>query len=99
MLTNPQIRLPEDNSKYKDTLEYYLWLAKLADKGKITGIFFADTYGVHETFPGQSANQFRSGGTCAQLDPLVLVSAMASVSKSVSFGITASTSYISVRLR
>lgn len=39
-------RDPEDTSRYKDRLEYYLWLAKLADKGKITAIFFADGYGV-----------------------------------------------------
>lgn len=35
---------PKDNSRSKDTLEYYLWLAKLAERGKITSIFFADTY-------------------------------------------------------
>ncbi len=43
--TNPRYhRDPKDNSREKDTLEYYLWLAKLAEKGKITSIFFADTY-------------------------------------------------------
>jgi hypothetical protein len=35
---------PKDNSRTKDSLEYYLWLAKLAEKGKLTSIFFADTY-------------------------------------------------------
>lgn len=90
-------RIPEDNSKWKDSLDYYIWLAKLAEKGKITGIFFADIYGVHDSFPGQSSDQFRSGATCGQLDPIVFVSAMAAVSKSVSFGITGSTSYINVR--
>jgi FMN-dependent oxidoreductase (nitrilotriacetate monooxygenase family) len=78
----------------KDSLDYYLWLAKLAEKGKISGIFFADVYGVDDTFPGQMELQFEAGANCAQLDPLVLVSAMASVTKSVSFGITGSTSYI-----
>ncbi|RDW57187.1 hypothetical protein BP6252_13835 [Coleophoma cylindrospora] len=87
-------KIPEDNSKWKDSLDYYIWLAKLAEKGKITGIFFADIYGVHDSYPGQSSDQFRSGATCAQMDPMVWVSAMASVSKSVSFGITGSTSYI-----
>lgn len=89
-------RLPEDNSKWKDNLDYYIWLAKLAERGKITGIFFADIYGVHDSYPGQSADQFRSGATCAQMDPVVFVSAMAAVSTSVSFGITGSTSYINV---
>lgn len=38
--------------------------------------------------------QFLAGANCAQLDPVVAVSAMASVTKSLSFGITGSTSYI-----
>jgi hypothetical protein len=43
---------PADNSRTKDSLEYYTWLAKLADKGKITSIFFADTYAVMDTYEG-----------------------------------------------
>ncbi|EXJ82049.1 hypothetical protein A1O1_08118 [Capronia coronata CBS 617.96] len=85
---------PGDMQPQKDTLEYYMWLARLAEKGKITGIFFADVYGVDDAFPGQMEAQFKAGGNCAQLDPLVLVSAMAAVTKSVCFGITGSTSYI-----
>lgn len=96
LLADKVNRLPDDNSKFKDSLDYYLWLARLAEKGKITGIFFADVYGVHETWPGQSDDQFRSGATCGQMDPIVFVSAMASVTKSVGFGITGSTSYINV---
>ena len=38
-------RNPNDNSRNKDRLEYWLWLAKLAEKGKITSIFLADSYG------------------------------------------------------
>jgi hypothetical protein len=38
------LRDPKDNSRIKDKLDYYIWLAKLAEKGKITSIFFADTY-------------------------------------------------------
>lgn len=80
----------------KDSLEYYIWLAKLAEKGKITGIFFADVYGVDDTFPGQMDVQFKAGANCAQMDPVVFVTAMASVTKSLCFGITGSTSYINV---
>jgi alkanesulfonate monooxygenase SsuD/methylene tetrahydromethanopterin reductase-like flavin-dependent oxidoreductase (luciferase family) len=41
---SPFYRHPTDNAHTKDRLEYYLWLAKLAEKGKITAIFFADAY-------------------------------------------------------
>jgi alkanesulfonate monooxygenase SsuD/methylene tetrahydromethanopterin reductase-like flavin-dependent oxidoreductase (luciferase family) len=75
-------------------LEYYIWLAKLAEKGKITSIFFADSYGVHQTYQDSADATFKGGSQVAVLDPLVLVSAMAAVTKSISFGITGSTSYI-----
>ncbi|KAH8657099.1 putative monooxygenase moxC [Tricladium varicosporioides] len=75
-------KLPGDNTMTKGSLEYYLWLAKLAEKGKMTGIFFADVYGVDDGFPGSMEAQFKAGANCAQLDPIVYVSAMASVTKS-----------------
>ncbi|PVH99764.1 putative monooxygenase moxC, partial [Periconia macrospinosa] len=87
-------KLPNDSQPQKASLDYYLWLAKLAEKGKISGIFFADVYGVDDGFPGQMAEQFRAGANCAQLDPIVYISAMAAVTKSLCFGVTASTSYI-----
>ncbi|KAH6669953.1 luciferase-like domain-containing protein [Halenospora varia] len=85
---------PKDNSRSKDRLEYWLWLAKLAEKGKITAIFLADSYGGHNILNNSAAAQYKGGSHVGKLDPLMTVSAMAAVTKSVSFGITASTSYI-----
>lgn len=45
----------------KDRLDYYIWLAKLAEKGKITSIFFADTYAGHETYAGSMDATLRGG--------------------------------------
>lgn len=36
----------------------------------------------------------KAGANCAVIDPVTIVAAMADVTKSVSFGITGSTSYI-----
>jgi hypothetical protein len=44
MATHKNCRDPKDNSRNKDRLDYYTWLAKLAEKGKIFCIFFADAY-------------------------------------------------------
>lgn len=52
----------------------------------------------HETYQGKADAAYRSGGSVGQTDPTIWVSAMAAVSKNVSFGITGSTSYINVRL-
>lgn len=48
----------------------------------------------HATFGGSADAQYKGGSHVGKLDPLMTVSAMAAVTKSVSFGITASTSYI-----
>lgn len=87
-------RDPEDNSKSKDRLDYWLWLAKLAEKGKITSIFIADSYAGHNIYGGSADASYKGGSHIGKLDPLMIVPAMAAVTESVSFGITASTSYI-----
>lgn len=89
-----QWKNPEDSSRDKDQLEYYLWLAKLAERGSITGIFFADNYGTMQTYGGTPDALFKGGSMVGYLDPVTIVSAMAAVTKSVGFGITGSTSYI-----
>lgn len=54
--------------------------------------------GVDDGYGGNAAAGFHGGSGIANLDPLALVSAMAVVSENVSFGVTASTSYINVSL-
>ncbi|KAN0096600.1 Nitrilotriacetate monooxygenase component A/pristinamycin IIA synthase subunit A [Hyaloscypha variabilis] len=85
---------PGDNSRTKDRLKYYIDLAKLAEKHKITCIFFADSYAGHEIYAGNMDAVLRAGTQVAQLDPLVIISAMAAVTESLSFGVTGNTSYI-----
>lgn len=87
-------RDPADNSRTKDRLDYWLWLAKLAEKGKITSIFIADSYAGHNIYGGSADASYKGGSHIGKLDPLTIVSAMGAVTKTVSFGITASTSYI-----
>ncbi|KAK5116289.1 hypothetical protein LTR85_009261 [Meristemomyces frigidus] len=52
---------PNSMSRHKDRLDYYVWLAKTAEKGKISSIFFADIYGIHETYGGSADATFKSG--------------------------------------
>lgn len=51
MLTRPN-RRPEDVPNTKDTLKYYINLAKLAERGKISAIFFADWYAGFDVYGG-----------------------------------------------
>ncbi|KAK9774163.1 putative Luciferase-like domain-containing protein [Seiridium cardinale] len=83
-----------DNSRSKDRLEYWINIAKLADEGKVSCIFFADSYAGKDVLGHEMRSIFASGANVAQMDPLVIISAMAAVTKSVSFGVTCSTTYV-----
>ena len=58
-------------------MKYYTDLAKLAEKHKISCIFFADSYAGHDVYAGSMDAVLRAGTQVAQLDPLVIISAMA----------------------
>jgi alkanesulfonate monooxygenase SsuD/methylene tetrahydromethanopterin reductase-like flavin-dependent oxidoreductase (luciferase family) len=47
-----------------------------------------------QTYEGKPDAAFRGGTIVVYLDPVVLISAMAAVSRSMAFGITSSTSYV-----
>ncbi len=87
-------RDPKDKGTTKDTLEYWTNLAKLAEKGKISFIFLADSYNTHDIYGGTYDPMLRSAAHVATIDPFSAISAMASVTKNVGFGLTASTSYL-----
>jgi alkanesulfonate monooxygenase SsuD/methylene tetrahydromethanopterin reductase-like flavin-dependent oxidoreductase (luciferase family) len=89
-----QWRDPTDQSHTKDRLAYWTNLAKLAERGKISYIFFADSYGGQEVFAGNSDAQLKAGNQTASMDPMVLIPAMAAVTKTLGFGVSASTSYL-----
>ena len=80
-------------SRTKDTLEYYTNLAKLAERGKISAVFFADWYAGFEVYEQSMDAMLRGGHQVAHLDPFPMAAAMAAVTKSLSIAITMSTSY------
>ncbi|KAK4688306.1 long-chain alkane monooxygenase, partial [Tremellales sp. Uapishka_1] len=88
-----QWRNPQDKGRNGDTLEQWVELAKLAERGKIAFIFLADQYGGHDKYKGSLDTTVASGTGWPAMDPFMLVSAMAAVTKSLGFGLTASTSY------
>lgn len=68
-------------------------LAKLAERGKISAIFFADWYAGFEVYGNSMNPMLKAGHQVAHLDPLPIVGAMATVTKSVGLAVTMSTSY------
>lgn len=89
-----QWRRPGDMTSQKDRLDYWLWMARLAEKGKISCVFLADAYGSHEVYTGSSGPVLRGGTQAGYLDPFTIVAAMGAVTTSLGFAVTGSTSYI-----
>jgi hypothetical protein len=87
-------RNPKDISYTKDRIKYYVDMAKLAEKGKITSIFFTDSYGNPETYEKSASAIFLGGGHVAHMDPLFFAVPMAMATSSVGITCTGTTSYI-----
>jgi FMN-dependent oxidoreductase (nitrilotriacetate monooxygenase family) len=79
-------------TRYKD-LDYWTELAQTAESGGIDGIFLADVIGTYDSFRNSHATAVREGMQIPNLDPLLLVPAMAAVTKHLGFGVTFSTTY------
>ncbi|CAG8973716.1 hypothetical protein HYALB_00006988, partial [Hymenoscyphus albidus] len=76
-------------------LTYWTNLAKTLERGKFHGLFLADVLGIYDVYkgPGNVEPAVGSGSQFPIGDPFLLISAMASVTTSLSFAITSSTTY------
>ncbi|TVY30906.1 Dimethyl-sulfide monooxygenase [Lachnellula hyalina] len=90
-----QWKHPEDRAGDYTDLTYWTDLAKTLEAGKFHGLFLADHLGIYDVYkgPGNSAPALESGAQFPLGDPFLLISAMAAATKSLSFAITASTTY------
>lgn len=88
MWTHPQDRSTEFNS-----LSYWLELAKTLERGLFDGLFIADILGVYDVYQQGIALTARESIQLPVNDPLLLIPAMASVTKHLGFGVTANLSY------
>ncbi|KAH3965910.1 hypothetical protein HBI88_088890 [Parastagonospora nodorum] len=92
-LSPGQWKNPTDKSATKRRLDYWIDLAKLLERGGINALFLADTYGGYDTYEDSLDNCIRRAAQWPMTDPTIPISAMAAVTKHLSFAITASTSF------
>jgi alkanesulfonate monooxygenase len=84
---------PRDRSHtYKD-LETWIALATELERGLVDGLFLADVLGVYDVYGGNPNAALRAGAQVPLTDPMLLVSAMASVTKHLGFGVTCNLGY------
>ena len=81
---------PDDKSRDFNTIEYWINLAQLLEKGKFNALFIADVLGPYDVYdgPGNFRSVAKSGAQFPTTEPSAVVSAMAAVTKNIGFGIT-----------
>lgn len=84
---------PRDNSTQYHTLEYWTELAQLLERGLFDGLFIADIVGVYDVYQNSVDVTLKESIQLPVNDPLLLVSAMAAVTKNLGFGLTANLTY------
>ena len=84
---------PRDTSTQYTSLEYWTQLARLLERGLFDGLFIADIVGTYDIY-GQSLDvTLKEAIQLPVNDPLLLVSAMAAVTRHLGFGLTANLTY------
>lgn len=86
-------RHPRDRSWDYNTLDYWVDLARLLERGKFDGLFIADVLGTYDVYAGNDEAAIREGAQIPVNDPLLLVSAMAHATENLGFGITTGTGF------
>ncbi|MCW4385574.1 LLM class flavin-dependent oxidoreductase [Salinibacterium sp. SYSU T00001] len=86
-------RHPKDRSREYNTLRYWTELAQLLERGRFDGIFIADVLGTYDVYGGSNEAPIKHGAQVPVNDPVLLVSAMATVTEHLGFGVTAGTAY------
>ncbi|MFJ5235716.1 LLM class flavin-dependent oxidoreductase [Pseudomonas neuropathica] len=84
---------PRDTSTRYNTIEYWTELAQLLERGLFDGLFIADIVGVYDVYQNSVDVTLKESIQLPVNDPLLLVSAMAAVTKNLGFGLTANLTY------
>lgn len=84
---------PDDQAhRYKD-LEYWTDLAQILERGQFDALFLADVLGTYDVYQNSREGAVRQAAQVPVNDPLLVVPAMAQVTKHLGFGVTASVTY------
>ena len=85
--------LPDNNRHRFNELSYWTELAQLLEHGTFDGVFLADVIGTYDGFRNSPDAALREAVQIPSNDPLLVITAMATVAKNLGFGATFSTTY------
>ena len=92
-ITHGLWRLPDNNRHRFNDIEYWIELATMLEAGGFDAVFLADVIGAYDVFRSGTETALREGLQIPSNDPLLVIPAMAAVTKHLGFGVTFSTSY------
>jgi len=75
------------------SLDYWVELAQLAERGLFDSIFFADVSGVYDVYAGKPDAAVERAAMCPMNDPMLLIPTMAHATKNLAFGVTGNLSH------
>lgn len=84
---------PENNRHRFNDLDYWTELAQLLEHGTFDGVFLADVIGTYDVYRDGPETALREGMQIPSNDPLLVIPAMAAVTRNLGFGATFSTTY------
>ena len=84
---------PRDQADRYNTLDYWVELARVLERGKFDALFLADVLGIYDVYKGSSRTALENAVQVPVNDPLMVVPAMAYVTRHLGFGVTCGLSY------
>src|SRR6201988_2838772 len=84
---------PRDRTADYNRLPYWLDLAKALERGRFDGLFLADVLGVYDVYGNSPDAALRHATQTPANEPLMLIPAMAAVTKHLGFGVTSNLSF------
>lgn len=84
---------PRDQSHRFNDIAYWIDYARRLEEGLFDGIFLADVVGVNDVYGASADAALRGAVQVPVNDPMLLVPAMAAVTKHLAFGVTANLTY------
>jgi FMN-dependent oxidoreductase (nitrilotriacetate monooxygenase family) len=84
---------PRDRADSYNTLEYWVELARLLERGKFDAVFLADVLGIYDVYQGSPRAALEQAVQVPVNDPLMVIPAMAYVTRNLGFGVTCALTY------
>ena len=84
---------PRDEASDYTSLDHWVGLARLLERGLFDGLFLADILGVYDVLGGDAGPSLRESVQIPLIDPVSLVPAMAHATTHLGFGVTCNLAY------